>query len=89
MNAIFKFPNYFYTDFTFQISLSRNGDMKDSLESLKDLIEIYATKLILGQNYTLLSFMGMITQLFAYVLKIVTIGEENGSISSRNIRFFS
>lgn len=34
---------------------------KDSLESLKDLIETHETKLILEQNYTFfLSFMGVI-----------------------------
>lgn len=48
---------------------------KDSLESLKDLIEIHETKLILEQNYTFLSFTGVITQFFAYLLKIVTFEE--------------
>lgn len=62
---------------------------KDSLESLKDLIETHETKLILEQNYTFFFvFHGSDTQFFAYFLKkIVTIGEENYSISSRSIRF--
>lgn len=50
---------------------------KDSLESLKDLIEIHETKLILEQNYTFfLSFKGMILSSSNTFLKIVTFGEE-------------
>lgn len=62
---------------------------KDCLESLKDLIGLHETKLILEQNYTFFVFHGSDTQFFAYLLKIVTTGEEIDSISSRNIRFFS
>lgn len=43
---------------------------KDSLESLKDLIETHETKLILEQNYTFFFvFHGSDTQFFAYFLK--------------------
>lgn len=61
---------------------------KDSLECLKDLIEICETKLILEQNYIFLSFHGSNTKFIAYFFKkIVTVGEENYSVLSRNIRF--
>lgn len=61
---------------------------KDSLECLKDLIEIHETKLILVQNYIFLFFHSSNTKFIAYFFKkIVTIGEENYSVLSRNIRF--
>lgn len=54
------------------ISLSRNGDMKRFSESLKDLIEIHETKLILEQNYTFV-FHGSDNSVLCIPFKIVTL----------------